>query len=102
MSNLTSNFGPRVSFTTTKSDAGPIHVFVPSTGTFTAAGDAAFSGKASFDYDAIRSGSTTASLVTATMADQQLSIASVDGLAAYLTWRSGNTVYEWVSTSTSV
>lgn len=60
MSVVTTNFGPRVSFTTTLADPGPIHVMVPSTGTFTAAGTNVLSG-------AVTAGSTLAVTGAATL-----------------------------------
>ena len=44
MSTRTTNFGPRVSFTTTLADPGPVHVLVDSNSTLEAAGTNTFSG----------------------------------------------------------
>jgi hypothetical protein len=61
MSVRTTNFGPRVSFTTTLADAGPVHVLVPSTGTLEAAGTNTFSGTNTLSGTNTFSGAVTAS-----------------------------------------
>lgn len=84
-SNRTTNFGPRVSFTTTKSDSGPVHLVVPSDGTLEVAG-----------IQGIKmSGATSASLDSTTLPDGFLSIGSVSVTSATIYFRSGNTTYQF-------
>lgn len=83
-SNRTTNFGPRVSFRTTKSDSGPVHVEIPSGATFEL-------GNLHF----LMSGATSASLTSLTLPDQCLSIGSVSVTSATIYFRSGVTIYEW-------
>ncbi len=110
-SNRTTNFGPRVSFTTTKADAGPVHVHVPSHGTLEAEGTVTVSGAATFsdtltstatiDQSALGSvflsKQTTASYDSTTLADGELSIGSVSVGSATIYFRSGVTTYEFIA-----
>ena len=88
MSNRTTNFGPRVSFTTTAADAGPVHVYVPSTGTLEAAGRLVKSGTE------IASNLTTASLTSLTLADGEIRLGGHSGNNVKIWFRSGVTTYQ--------
>lgn len=85
MSYRTTNFGPRVSFTTTLADSGPVHVQVPSGATLEVA-----------DVAGIKmSGATTASFTSLTLPDGHLSIGSVSATSATIYFRSGVTIYQF-------
>jgi len=88
----TTNFGPRVSFTTTKSDAGPVHVNFPSGGTV------AFADVAPIKF----SGITTASPTSTFIPDGFLSIVSHSANSMVIAIRSGATTYRWTNDAGSV
>lgn len=83
----TTNFGPRVSFTTTKSDPGPIHLHHPSTGTVE------FAGVAPIKF----SGVTTASPTSVFIPDGFFSIVSHSANSIVLAFRSGATIYRFTN-----
>lgn len=76
MSAKTTNFGPWVSFTTTKSHAGPIHVHIPSTGTFTAEGTVNLSGNVAVGA----AGSQFANIVVSTISVSPGAVAAADSI----------------------
>jgi hypothetical protein len=83
----TTNLGPWVSFSTTKANAGPVHVVFPSGGTVDFADVAA----AKF------SNITTASPVSTFIPDGFLSIVSHSGNSLVIAIRSGATTYRWTN-----
>ena len=91
-SNRTTKFGPRVSFTTTKSDAGPVHVEIPSDGTLEVAAETGIK----------MSGATSASMTSLLLPDGHLSIGSVSVTSATIYYRSGNTIYEFDAQASGV
>ena len=91
-SGRTTNFGPRVSFTTTRSDPGPVHVAFPSGGTVEFA-----------DVAGIKmSGATSASMTSLILPDGHLSIGSVSATSATIYFRSGVTIYEFDAQASGV
>lgn len=91
-SNRTTNFGPRVSFTTTKADAGPVHVRFPSAGTVD------FAAVAPIKF----SGITTASPTSTFIPDGFLSIVSHSANSIVIAIRSGATTYRFTNDAGSV
>ena len=81
MSQLTTNFGPRVSFTTSSSAVGvPVHVEIPSHGTFTAAGTNLITGAATFSGGAqIGSGATAMNITSLNKSVISVSMGAVTG-----------------------
>lgn len=86
-SGRTTNFGPKVSFTTTKSDAGPVVVTFPSGGTVE------FADVAAMKFSAI----TTASPTSTFIPDGFFSIVSHSANSMVLAIRSGATTYRWTN-----
>lgn len=82
-SNRTTNFGPRVSYSTTKGDAGPVHVLFPSAGTVE------FANVAAAKFSDI----TTASPTSTFIPDGFLSVVSHSANSIVLALRSGATTY---------
>jgi hypothetical protein len=92
MSTRTTNLGPRVSFTTTLSDAGPVYVLVPSTGTFEVDGQCLVDGPLSskgtvqlgtngFSFAGLRS--STASVILGTVVEDSIVTAvPITGIAS--------------------
>lgn len=113
-SNRTSNFGPRVSFTTRKSDAGPVHVHVPSHGTLGISGQAIVNsggniniasggtldvkGVAGVKFSDITSSSPTSTFIP----DGYLAIVSHSANSIVLAIRSGATMYSFTNASGGV
>ena len=91
-SNRTTDFGPRVSFATTKSDPGPVHVEIPSGATFTVPAVAGLS----------FSDVTTASPTSTFIPDGFLSIVSHSGNSIVIAIRSGATTYSFTNGSGAV
>lgn len=91
-SRKTTVFGPRVSFGTTKSDAGPVHVQFPSAGTVD------FAAVAAMKFSAI----TTASPTSTFIPDGFLSVVSHSGNSIVLAIRSGATTYRFTNAAGSV
>jgi hypothetical protein len=88
MSQLTTNFGPRVSFTTSAAAGStPVHVVFPSTGTVEMANVAAIK----------FSNITTASPVSTFIPDGFLSIVSHSGNSIVIAIRSGATTYRFTN-----
>jgi hypothetical protein len=83
----TTNFGPRVSFTTSKSDPAPVHVLFPSHGTVNLA-----------NVQAMKfSNITTASPTSVFIADGFFSVVSHSANSMVLAIRSGATMYRWTN-----
>ena len=98
-SGRTTYLGPRVSFRTSASDAGPVHIHVPSTATFEA------DGRVNFQAATLLSKATTASVTSLVVGDGELMITDVAvgaNAAAVLAFRSGNTTYRWSSTTATI
>lgn len=91
-SGKTTNFGPRVSFTTTKADPGPVHVAFPSNGTVD------FESVAAAKFSNI----TTASPTSTFIPDGFLSIVSHSGNSLVIAIRSGATTYRFTNDAGSV
>lgn len=86
-SGRTTFLGPRVSFRTSKSDAGPVHVQIPSTATLDLAG-----------VSAVKfSNITTASPTSVFVQDGFLSIVSHSGNSIVIAIRSGATTYRFTN-----
>jgi hypothetical protein len=108
-SNRTSRFGPRVSFSTTKSDPGPVHVQVPSTATLGIDGQAIvrtggnlniasggtldIKGIAGLKFSNITNASPTSLLIP----DGYLSIVSHSADSLVIAIRSGATLYRFTN-----
>jgi hypothetical protein len=89
MSGLTTNFGPRVSFTTSAAQSSvPVHVHIPSHATLTVAGREIISGTQ------IMSNLTTASLTSVDLADGEFRFGAHSGNGVKIWFRSGVTVYQ--------
>ena len=114
MSIDTTNLGPRVSFTTTGTNdpsAGRVAIDVPLdvTGAATISGAATHSGAATFSgvlsstgtIDAsagvVLSKQTATAPTTSIVADGELSVTSVSVTSAVISFRSGNTIYNFVN-----
>lgn len=108
-STRTTNFGPRVSFTTSKSDAGPVHVAIPSAGTFGVDGQAIvrsggnlnINSGATLDVKGVAgvkfSTITTASPTSSFIPDGYFSIVSHSANSMVIAIRSGATTYRWTN-----
>lgn len=111
-SNRTTKFGPRVSFTTTKSDSGPINVHVPSTATLSVdgslkvSGEGVYSSTATITFENVApikfSNITTASPTSTFIADGYLSVVSHSGNSMVIAIRSGATTYRWTNAAGGV
>ena len=92
MSTKTTYFGPRVSFRTSASDAGPVHVRLDSASTLE------FAAVAPVKFSNI----TTASPVSTFIPDGFLSIVSHSGNSIVIAIRSGATTYRFTNDAGSV
>lgn len=91
-SQKTTYFGPLVSYRTSKSHAGPVHVEIPSHGTLEVAAETGIR----------MSGATSASMTSLLLPDGHLSIGSVSVTSATIYFRSGNTIYEFDAQASGV
>jgi len=113
-SGLTTNFGPIVSLTTTKSNQSAPHLYLDSNTTFTAAGPSTLSGgvtlsgaltstaTVNLQSGVLLSRATSASLTSATLADGEFAIGSVSVTSMVLNFRSGATTYTIIADAGSV
>ena len=96
MSGITTYMGPVWSLRTNNANQNVPHLYLDSNTTLSADGIADFTGATYLSPS-----TTTTTIATGTISDNELSVHSVDGLAAALRFRSGNTVYTWDSSSTA-
>lgn len=96
MSTRTTYFGPRVSFRTSLSDAGPVHVRGDSSSTFEWDGKVDLSGGNTYSRQ------TTASYASTTLNDGEFAVGDVSVTSAVLYFRSGVTTYQFIADAGSV